>query len=203
MQLCPFTLDFVTAALQRKGFAVKVRTKPGSADELADWLADASQLWVISHSSRLLTDAHIAAISDLWHRGGSLYIWGDNAPFYADANAITTALFDDVALTQQGNTIGNEVVGEFDDGKRVGFLPHLVTTGLVNLYEGITIATINTIATAITITIAITITQTLKGIKDTGDEFEGLVEQSANDTVVSVLGVTLTRNVIDSCAMMI
>lgn len=134
------------AALRRKGFDVRVRSKAGTPAELEQWLSDATQLWVISDSSRHLKAGHIAAIDALWRRGGSLYIWGDNQPFYADANAITAALFDDPELIQTGNTIGDQVVGEWTDGGQAGFLPHLVTTGLVNLFEGITIATINATA---------------------------------------------------------
>jgi hypothetical protein len=129
------------AALIRKGFAVIERTAPGSAESLSDWLADATQLWVISDSRGHLSDEHVAVIEALWRRGGALYIWGDNQPYYVDANKITAALFDDPKLIQTGNTMGDRIVGEFDG--RVGFLPHLVTTGLVNLFEGITIATID------------------------------------------------------------
>ncbi len=130
-----------TAALERKGFAVNERLKAGSVAELADWLADATQLWVISDSRGHLKAGHVAAIEALWRRGGALYIWGDNQPYYVDANLITTTLFADAELVQTGNVMGNKVVGEFSG--KVGFLPHLVSTGLVNLFEGITIATIN------------------------------------------------------------
>ncbi|MFT5685080.1 MAG: hypothetical protein ACI8RZ_006026, partial [Myxococcota bacterium] len=130
-----------TAALERKGFMVNERKAAGSAASLVDWLSDATQLWVISDSKGHLKADHVAAIEALWRRGGALYIWGDNQPYYVDANLITATLFADPGLIQTGNVMGNKVVGEFSD--TVGFLPHLVSTGLVNLFEGITIATID------------------------------------------------------------
>ena len=70
-----------------------------------------------------------------------MYIWGDNQPYYADANAVAERLFDG---GMDGNLPGTVTVtlrnGGLDQpGLTVG---HDITTGLEYLYEGITIATI-------------------------------------------------------------
>lgn len=129
------------AAFARKGFALVRRTEPGSADSFQQWLSSAQQLWVISTDRALLSKEHIEAIRSFWQRGGALYIWGDNKPYYADANAILKALFGP-ELSMEGDLPGGKVVHELNTDKQ-GFVSHLVTTGLVNLFEGITVASLN------------------------------------------------------------
>ncbi len=66
--------------------------------------------------------------------------WGDNEPYYADANAVARVLF---GTTMLGNVMGDQVVGLQKAKATPGLLPqHLLTTGLEFIYEGITIATI-------------------------------------------------------------
>jgi len=111
-----------------------------SVEALRAGLAQASQLWVISTSARQLSDAHIDAIKDFFDHGHGVYIWGDNDPFYADANAVAEAL---LGAQMRGNLPGAVTVGLQQKGARQGILPnHLLSTGLEHLYEGITIATI-------------------------------------------------------------
>jgi hypothetical protein len=136
-----FNFSKPQAAFERKGFRVERLTQPGSPDELRRWLADARQLWLISDSTPRLTNAHIAVIREFWERGGALYIWGDNEPFYADANAVLRKLFGH-DFKMEGNLLGSQVVHEISPDQR-GFLPHLVTTGLVHLFEGITVASLD------------------------------------------------------------
>lgn len=134
-----FDFSLPTAALQRKGFAVHRRTTPGPVAELRAWLADARQLWLISGVSRQLEAGHVEVIRALWARGASLYLWGDNDPYFADANAVLAAIAGD-GLAMAGNVAGGKVVDAFADGR--GFRPHPVTTGLAHLFEGITVASI-------------------------------------------------------------
>ena len=121
------------------------KTTPGSAAELRAWLVDARQLWVISGAALSLKAAHVEAIRELWARGGALYLWGDNEPYYADANAVLAAIAGgDLAMS--GNVAGCKVVDSLADGR--GFHPHPVTTGLAHLYEGHTVASIPEAAAA-------------------------------------------------------
>lgn len=137
-------------ALKEKGFSVYrwINTPPSPA-ALEKALEKASQLWIISGPSRQLTPAHIAVIKHYFEAGHGLYIWGDNEPYYADANAVTEALFGTVML---GNLEGQETIGLQTRFDGPGLRPnHLLTTGLVHIYEGHTIATIqpNTVLTSL------------------------------------------------------
>jgi len=138
------TFDFhlPSAALKEKGFSV-YRWSNGAppVNELASGLEKASQLWIISGSTRLLTEEHLVVIKKFFDQGHGVYVWGDNDPYYADANAVASRL---VGASMAGNLPGAKVVGLRAPGASgPGLLrDHLVTTGIEQLYEGITIATI-------------------------------------------------------------
>jgi hypothetical protein len=136
-----FDFSLPRAALKEKGFSVFRWSNgvPTPAD-LEKALTKSSQLWLISNSSRMLTDEHVKVIKKFFEAGHGVYIWGDNEPFYADANFLAEAL---LGTTMTGNVPGDQVVGVEKKIGGVGVLPnHLLTTGLENIYEGITIATI-------------------------------------------------------------
>ena len=127
-------------AFKRKGFAMERRTTPGTPEELRRWLAEAKQLWLISSGTKVLKKEHLEVIKEYWQRGGALYLWGDNDPYYVDANAVLEALFG-ADCVMKGNVPGRVVVRELSPSG-VGFHAHLVTTGLEQLFEGITIASL-------------------------------------------------------------
>ncbi|MCB9557856.1 MAG: hypothetical protein H6707_17220 [Deltaproteobacteria bacterium] len=135
-----FDFHLPRAALKQKGFSVYRYSNGAPTPEvLAADLKKACQFWLISDSRRHLSAKHIAVIKRFFQSGRGVYIWGDNQPYYADANAVAQAL---LGVTMKGNLMGNKVVGISKRG-RAGVLPkHLLTTGLAHLYEGITIATI-------------------------------------------------------------
>jgi len=143
LNLCAREVDFSRpkAALAEKGFATfQWMNAPPPVAELRRSLKKATQLWVISDTTRKLSDEHIAVIKDYFDAGHGVYIWGDNDPYYADANAVAEAL---IGARMSGDLIGNQVVGLAMSTRGPGVLPnHLVTTGLEHLYEGITIATL-------------------------------------------------------------
>lgn len=136
-----FDFSLPRKAFERKGFRVERRTEPGTADSLRAWLADAKQLWVISDARARLGKDHLEVVRAFWQRGGALYLWGDNEPFYTDANALLGALFGS-DFKMKGNTPGAKVVHELSPAGR-GFHAHLVTTGLAHLFEGITVASLD------------------------------------------------------------
>jgi len=127
------------AALERKGFTVlELQDCAG----LSERLADAAELWVISHLTQSLTPAALDVIKSFFRSGRGLYVWGDNDPLFVDANLILKPLFN---VAMFGNTPGDQVVSMMTNGQRSGLVPgHLVTTGLVNIYEGITVAEVPT-----------------------------------------------------------
>ena len=137
-----FDFSLPEAALKEKGFSVfRWLNAAPPADELREKLKNACQLWVISNSNRLLNDEHLAVIKDFFDSGKGLYIWGDNQPYYSDANFLAENI---LGTTMNGNTNGDVTVGIMgDNGSKSGIMDgHLISTGIANIYEGITIATI-------------------------------------------------------------
>ena len=136
-----FDFSLPRQALKEKGFSVYrwSNTAPSPKD-LAKGLEKACQLWIISSEQRHLTDEHIKVIKKFFESGRGVYIWGDNEPYYADANAVAQALF---GAEMSGNLMGTVTVGVRKGNEKVGLIPsHDITTGLEHLYEGITIATL-------------------------------------------------------------
>lgn len=127
------------AALRKKGFRIVRWTTSPSAEELARVLETACQLWVISSTTRQLTDQHLAVIKRFFDRGRGIWIWGENEPFYADANFVANAL---IGVTMHGDTEGSRVVGRQTEPGGPGFCSHPITTGIRRIQEGFTIATI-------------------------------------------------------------
>ncbi len=129
------------AALAQKGFSVyRYINFPPSADSLKAALDKACQLWVVSDSYNKLNQEHVAVIKDYFDAGHGVYIWGDNQPYYADANILARAL---VGTEMSGNDYGDQEIGVKNDTTNSGVLKnHLLTTGLEHIYEGITIASL-------------------------------------------------------------
>lgn len=136
-----FDFSLPQAALKEKGFSVyRWMNQPPPAEELKEALDKSCQLWIISNSYQTLNESHIKVIKEFFEAGHGVYIWGDNEPYYADANYVADALFGGKML---GNYMGNNVVGLKDKKNKSGLIPsHLITTGLQYVYEGITIASI-------------------------------------------------------------
>lgn len=137
-----FDFSLPKAALKEKGFnVVRWINRPPSPQALATALEKSNQLWVISDCfGKHLNADHRAVIKRFFDAGHGVYIWGDNEPCYADANAVGEAL---LGVTMKGNLPGDQTVGRREGDARSGLIVgHLLTTGLENIYEGITIATI-------------------------------------------------------------
>ena len=137
-----FDFEKPKKALAEKGFGVYRRMNyPPTPEELREKLKKANQLWIISNSDQRLNAEHLAVIKEFFESGKGVYIWGDNAPYYADANYVGAALLD---ITMNGNLSGGKSVQLKDKKNKSGILQnHLITTGMNYLFEGITIATID------------------------------------------------------------
>jgi hypothetical protein len=59
-----------------------------SIRDLRPALQNANQLWLTSDTKEHLTTEHLRFIVDEWRKGLSLYIFGDNYPYYVDANRL-------------------------------------------------------------------------------------------------------------------
>lgn len=143
LNLCAREVDFSRpkAALAEKGFSTfQWLHTPPPVEELSASLQKSTQLWIISDTTPKLTDAHLEVIRAFFEAGHGVYVWGDNDPYYADANRVAHAL---IGANMNGNLMGDQVVGLSPRRGVPGILPdHLVTTGIEHLYEGITIATL-------------------------------------------------------------
>lgn len=151
------SMDSPKKELEKKGFKVKV-----AADEKSfiDELENADIAWIISgtdpeqnkHQKRKTSSGEnypawktatkepfAEAVLKFHKRGGGLYIWGDNDPFFEHANVILPLILkSNVQL--KGNTHAAKILS-LGDGKKKGFFgPHIITTGVVSLYEGVTIS---------------------------------------------------------------
>jgi hypothetical protein len=136
-----FDFSLPRAALKEKGFSVfRWSNAAPSPAELGKALAKACQLWIISGQTQHLNGEHLKVIKAFFEKGHGVYIWGDNEPYYADANYVARAL---LGAEMKGNLPGNRTVNLWKAEGKPGLLPnHLLTTGLAHLFEGITIATI-------------------------------------------------------------
>jgi len=137
-----FDFELPKNALKEKGFSVYrwINNAP-DIKEFKEGLDKACQLWIISDSYSKLSAQHVKAIKDFFDGGKGVYIWGDNQPYYADANIVAKAL---IGLEMKGNTMGAKVVNLQTENNKVGLIPnHLISTGIQNIYEGITIATLD------------------------------------------------------------
>ncbi len=140
-----FDFHLPKAALKEKGFSVyRYIDNPPSPEELEKSLEKSCQLWIISSNIQKLNDGHLKVIKKFFDAGHGVYIWGDNDPYYADANYAAEYL---IGTKMLGNLPGNQVVGLNNKNKNIGITPkHLITTGMEYVYEGITIATIQNAA---------------------------------------------------------
>jgi hypothetical protein len=137
-----FDFELPKSALKEKGFSVYrwINNAP-DVKEFKKGLDKACQLWIISDSYSKLSAEHVEAIKAFFDSGKGVYIWGDNQPYYADANIVAKAL---IGVEMQGNTMGAQVVNLQTENNKVGLIPnHLISTGIQNIYEGITIATLD------------------------------------------------------------
>ena len=142
VQLHQFSFENAKQALAAKGFGVVRYTSTPSPKELRKSLKKANQFWLISscYGSGNLTEEHTDIISEFFQEGHGVYIWGDNDPCYEEANFVSRRVLD---IEMEGDTYGDKVVSFRTNRTKSGLLrDHLLSTGIENLYEGITIATI-------------------------------------------------------------
>lgn len=142
VNICGNTMDYAKAAVKEKGFnMVEVRSFP-EAKTFAECLKKSCQFWVLSggNDQPQLTEEHLEIIGAYFNSGRGVYIWNDNTPYHSEGNVITESLLN---VTMKGEYWGDQVLGFKSDSVAYGLVPdHLITTGLENVYEGITVSTI-------------------------------------------------------------
>lgn len=136
-----FDFRLPSKALEEKGFSVRRwANQPPSAKDLAKALPGLSQLWIVSDAVAKLKREHLDQIAEFFESGRGVYIWGDNAPYFADANAVASRL---LGAGLAGDAPGEQVLTEQARSGGPGFLrSHPISTGLERLYEGVTISSV-------------------------------------------------------------
>ena len=136
--------DFSRAAeaIKKKGFSVVRYQDVPSLKDFEAALAKSNQFWIIaSCDDRVhLSKEHQAAVKKFFDAGHGVYLWGDNDPCNADADSLASMLID---ARVKGNLYGDQVVGRSEGAGKAGVArEHLLSTGVENIYEGITVATV-------------------------------------------------------------
>jgi hypothetical protein len=130
------------AAVGRKGFSVVRYREVPSLEVLEAGLKKANQFWILaSCENRVhLPKAHQLAVKRFFEAGHGVYLWGDNDPCNADADALATMLID---ARVQGDLPGDRTVGISRKAGEPGVVrDHLLSTGVEQVYEGVTVATV-------------------------------------------------------------
>jgi hypothetical protein len=135
-------LTYPKEALRKKGLEITEDISPPNISTFKQRLKDACQFWLISGKINRINNEVVNAIDDYFQQGHGVYVWGDNDPYYVDANLVASKLFN---ASMSGNTPGDQVISLCTENRKIGVIPgHLLSTGIVNIYEGITIATVQT-----------------------------------------------------------
>jgi len=140
-------------ALRSKGFKVTVAN---AIPEFLSQLHEHDQAWVVS--SGLNINEHSEFVQEIvkFHESGKgIFIWSDNEPLFVEANSILDKILPGVKLI--GNT-GADKILQPESSNANGLQPtkghfarHLITTGIVSLYEGVTISYPNKILPQMTV----------------------------------------------------
>lgn len=131
------TYNHFKEALKQKGFTI-VWWGPDAPpiEEFRATLKKACQLWIISALHQQLTPEHLVEIEAFFNSGRGLMLFSDNDPAFADTNFVSEKLFH---VKMSGNVPGQKNLTPRTKDRPIGYIQHLITTGLDRLYEGYTI----------------------------------------------------------------
>jgi hypothetical protein len=128
--------------MAERGLQLDIRHAPafGRCTLDAQSLVGYTQLWFVSGARPTLSGQQVQMITSYVRSGNGLAIWADNEPYYADANLLARAL---TGSSFSGNRQGDQVMVPGPPETAGRFVEHQLTLGVNNLYEGITICTID------------------------------------------------------------
>ena len=130
-----------TSWLKDQGFIVKATT---NEEEYLSYLEiPPAIMWIISRSARThLTEKLVARVIDLNQKGCPLWLWADNEPFFVEANLILQKITNDSTFALIRSYDGQNTLVPNSNGSGRGKFDskHPVSTGFINLYEGVTIS---------------------------------------------------------------
>jgi hypothetical protein len=129
-------------AVKEKGFSMLRYNQAPPVAEFSRLLEKANQFWLISSCDNTvhLSKEHQKLIKAFFEEGRGVYLWGDNDPCNADADALATMLVD---AHVTGDLPGDQTVKiSAGPGKPGMVKDHLLSTGVETVYEGVTVATV-------------------------------------------------------------
>ncbi|KAN0029721.1 hypothetical protein ACTA71_007857 [Dictyostelium dimigraforme] len=123
--------------LKSKGFQiVESRTQKDFIEKLPQ--SDIALIISGYRNDNSTTEQEFTDKVEAYHKvGKGLFIWNDNTPYILQGNWITNRLY---GVTAAGNEPGKQDLTLGNGLDKQHFSSHLVTSGIVNLYEGITIS---------------------------------------------------------------
>jgi len=127
-------------ALKKKGFGVVITQS--MADFTASLTSKFHVAWIISGTpqsvQKQLEEKFVNACLKFHENGGGLLVWGDNDPYFGHANVLLPKLLKE-KVQLIGNTPGGKALTIGEKGVKGTFVPHIITSGVIKLFEGITI----------------------------------------------------------------
>lgn len=167
-----FDVQELRALMTERGLQLDIRQAPayGGCTLDAQLLAAYSQLWFVSGATPTLSEQQVQMIVSYVRNGNGLAIWADNDPLYADANLLARAL---TGSHFSGNRHADGVMVPGSPETAGRFVEHQLTQGVNNLYEGITICTIDPVLGV-----------TILGMSHDGQRCIGCFEQNGQRVVL-------------------
>jgi len=148
------TYHHCETALQSKGFNLTIAK---DAPEFIQKLHEYDEAWIISGMTE--NGTYLPALVDelvkFKEAGKGIFLWSDNDPAIFHTNLILQKILPGVKII--GNTPGGKILqpqptnASVEQPKVGHFARHLLTTGIVSLYEGITISYPETVLPQMTI----------------------------------------------------
>lgn len=132
-------------ALRSKGFKVVVHNSQRSTvQQMMVSFLNADVVWLVSGPKIVEGgfDQLVNALESFHRRGGGIFLWTDNDPYFAHANQVLLRLLPGEDICMEGNDRGEQIMKVHTDGHSPGKLTksHLIMTGLNSLYEGVTVS---------------------------------------------------------------
>jgi hypothetical protein len=130
-------------SLEGKGFSYVIYTRlPEDRIFEKDLEKACIFLLALSHMSDDFTTSQVQLIATFFEKGGGLYLFTDNTPWLNHANSIIRKLWSSSHQIYGNENGGRVLPPQQGGGKNSGFIKHLITTGLSQIHEGITISVV-------------------------------------------------------------
>lgn len=141
---CEDDLSAARQALEKKGFKVIYlawRAQPRHPREAIQLADSRTQLWILSGRDPHVSEHDVEDVYRFFMDRHGVYLWGDNAPYFADVNPIANRI---MACMLVGDYPGEKIIKVTDAPRTIGiYSKHPIAKGLDQIYEGITISHLN------------------------------------------------------------